>query len=102
MANGVQMFANRRMINQDGGQGGTDTNTLSLNGRPIANVSRGESLNVGSKAFSGRQQAQQVTIVVQANDYFDAKVAGISQQVATPIAKACGSRRADCLQPIDA
>lgn len=36
------------------GRGGTDTNTLSLNGRPIANVSRGETLNVGSKALNGR------------------------------------------------
>lgn len=36
------------------GRGGTDTNTLSLNGRPIANVSRGETLNVGSKALGGR------------------------------------------------
>lgn len=31
--------------------------------------------------------AQKVTVVVQANDYFDARVAGISQQVATPIAQ---------------
>lgn len=37
-----------------GGRGGTDTNRLSLNGRPIANVSRGETLSVGSKALGGR------------------------------------------------
>lgn len=37
-----------------GGNGGTDRNQLSLNGRPIANVSRGETLNVGTKALGGR------------------------------------------------
>lgn len=37
-----------------GGRGGTDTNTLSLNGVPFANVSRGETLNIGSKALGGR------------------------------------------------
>lgn len=36
-----------------GGRGGTDRNLLSLNGRPIANVSRGEVLNVGRKPLSG-------------------------------------------------
>jgi tape measure domain-containing protein len=34
-----------------GGRGGTDRNTLSPNGRPIANVTRGETLSVGSKAI---------------------------------------------------
>lgn len=34
------------------GRGGTDTNMLSLNGRPIANVSRGETLSVGSRALA--------------------------------------------------
>lgn len=37
-----------------GGRGGTDTNVLSLNGQPFANVSRGETLSVGSKALKGR------------------------------------------------
>lgn len=37
-----------------GGRGGNDNNTLSLNGRPIANVQRGETLSVGSKALNGR------------------------------------------------
>lgn len=36
-----------------GGRGGTDTNTLSLNGRPFANVTRGETLNIGSKPLRG-------------------------------------------------
>lgn len=39
---------------QIGGRGGNDNNTLSLNGRPIANVERGETLNIGRKALSGR------------------------------------------------
>lgn len=38
-----------------GGRGGADRNTLSLNGRPIANVSRGETLSVGSKALNGNR-----------------------------------------------
>lgn len=37
-----------------GGRGGTDTNVLSLNGRPFANVTRGETLSVSSKALGGR------------------------------------------------
>lgn len=37
---------------QIGGRGGTDRNTLSLNGRPIANVSRGETINVSNTPFS--------------------------------------------------
>jgi len=37
-----------------GGRGGTDTNVLSLNGRPLANVTRGETLSVGNKALAGR------------------------------------------------
>ncbi|WP_162254005.1 tape measure protein [Sphingomonas sp. Root50] len=49
-----------------GGRGGTDRNTLSLNGRPIANVSRGESLNIGSKTLGrpggGSTVVQQITI----------------------------------------
>lgn len=37
-----------------GGRGGTDTNTLSLNGKPFANVTRGETLAIGNKALAGR------------------------------------------------
>ncbi|OGT55477.1 MAG: hypothetical protein A3E01_09215 [Gammaproteobacteria bacterium RIFCSPHIGHO2_12_FULL_63_22] len=37
---------------QIGGRGGTDRNTLSLNGRPIANVSRGETVNVSNSPLS--------------------------------------------------
>lgn len=35
------------------GRGGTDSNVLALNGRPIANVSRGETLNIGARAGRG-------------------------------------------------
>lgn len=78
---------------QIGGRGGTDRNTLSLNGRPIANVSRGETINVSNTPLGrGGSQPQAVTIIVQANDYFDAKVASISQSVASPIAAQEGQR----------
>lgn len=36
-----------------GGRGGIDRNTLSLNGRPIANVSRGERVHVSNEALRG-------------------------------------------------
>lgn len=68
-----------------GGRGGTDQNLLSLNGQPLARVSRGEDLSIG-RMNAASPQAQQITVVVQANDYFDARVAGISRKVASPIA----------------
>lgn len=46
-----------------GGRGGMDRNVLSLNGRPIARVSRGETLNVSPNQRLGRQPSQ--TIVQQ-------------------------------------
>lgn len=49
-----------------GGRGGSDRNLLSLNGRPIANVSRGETLSVGNKTLGrsggGATIVQQITI----------------------------------------
>jgi hypothetical protein len=41
--------------------------------------------------------AQQITVVVQANDYFDARVAGISQQVAVPIAQSAAIQAAGAM-----
>ncbi len=71
-----------------GGRGGTDNNVLSLNGQPVARVSNGETLHVSNPNLSrGGGGGQMVKVVVEANDYFDARVAGISQQVATPIAQ---------------
>ena len=81
-----------------GGRGGTDRNVLSLNGRPFANVSRGETLSVGSKALGGRGGgAQVVTVVVQEGDLFQAKVASISRGVAAPIAQAYASQAAGAM-----
>lgn len=50
-----------------GGRGGTDANTLSLNGKPFANVSRGETLSVGSKALRGSSGASTVINAPQFN-----------------------------------
>ena len=66
-----------------GGRGGTDTNTLSLNGRPIANVSRGETLNIGSKTLKGGGGMGGSTIYVDArgavmNDQFAQQILSMS------------------------
>lgn len=65
-----------------GGRGGTDTNRLSLNGRPIANVSRGETLSVGSKPLAGRGGA---ATVVQPIIQVDARGAVMNDQFAQMI-----------------
>lgn len=65
-----------------GGRPGVDRNVLSLNGSPIARVSRGEHFAVTPSNRAG----QQVTVLVQANDYFDAKVADTAGKVAAPMA----------------
>lgn len=64
-----------------GGRGGTDKNVLSLNGRPIANVSRGETLNVGSKALGGRGGGTVVQPIIQV----DARGAVMNDQFAAMI-----------------
>lgn len=55
---------------QIGGRGGTDRNTLSLNGRPIANVSRGETINVSNSPLS---RGGMGTTVVQQTFVLDAR-----------------------------
>jgi len=82
-----------------GGRGGTDTNTLSLNGRPIANVSRGETLSVGSKALSGRSDATVVQPVIQVdargavmNDQFAQMILAQANQGAIQAAAAMGKQ----------
>ncbi|MFK4794672.1 tape measure protein [Sphingobium sp. ZW T5_29] len=65
-----------------GGRGGTDTNRLSLNGRPIANVSRGETLSVGSKTLGGRNGGGSV---VQPIIQVDARGAVMNDQFAQMI-----------------
>lgn len=62
---------------QIGGRGGNDNNTLSLNGRPIANVERGETLSVGRKALSGRGGGS--TII--SSPQFDLRGAVVTQQL---------------------
>jgi tape measure domain-containing protein len=69
-----------------GGRGGTDTNTLSLNGSPIANVSRGETLNVGGKALRGSSAAGAAPVIVQVdargavmNDQFAAQILSVAK-----------------------
>lgn len=77
-----------------GGRGGTDRNTLSLNGRPIANVTRGETLSVGSKALRGG--ASPSTTVINyigpgAEEFWDS-VDARSARVAAPIARTESTR----------
>jgi len=64
-----------------GGRGGTDRNVLSLNGRPFANVSRGETLSVGSKTLGGRSGATVVQPIIQV----DARGAVMNDQFAQMI-----------------
>ncbi|GLT02722.1 hypothetical protein GCM10007897_41440 [Sphingobium jiangsuense] len=82
-----------------GGRGGTDRNTLSLNGRPIANVSRGETLSVGSKALSGRSGAAVVQPIIQVdargavmNDQFAQMILAQANQGAIQAAAAMGQQ----------
>jgi hypothetical protein len=62
---------------------------LSMNGQPLARVSRGETLAI-SPNNDGGASGGVVRVLVQANDYFDARVAGQSGRVvaasAMPIA----------------
>lgn len=81
-----------------GGRGGTDTNILSLNGRPFANVSRGETLSVGSKALGGRSGAQVVQPIIQVdargavmNDEFARMILAQANQGAIQAASAMGN-----------
>ncbi|MEC9018119.1 MAG: hypothetical protein VYC29_09420, partial [Pseudomonadota bacterium] len=64
-----------------GGRGGADTNTLSLNGRPIANVSRGETLSVGSKALRGNAGAAQVNQFITVDARNSVNPEGFAQQI---------------------
>lgn len=72
-----------------GGRGGTDTNSLSLNGRPIANVSRGETLSVGNKTLNGGRGG---ATVVQPIIQVDARGAVMSDQFAQMILAQAGQQ----------
>ncbi len=79
-----------------GGRGGTDRNVLSLNGRPFANVSRGETLSVGSKALRGSAAIQQTVVnyIGPGAKEFWGSVDARSARVASPIARTESSRAA--------
>lgn len=64
-----------------GGRGGTDTNTLSLNGRPIANVSRGETLSVGSKALRGGSTSAQINQFITVDARNSVNPEGFARQI---------------------
>ena len=81
-----------------GGRGGTDRNVLSLNGRPFANVSRGETLSVGSKTLGGRSGAQVVQPIIQVdargavmNDQFAQMILSQANQTASHLVGAMGT-----------
>lgn len=48
-----------------GGNPGVDRNTLSLNGQPIAKVSRGETLGIANQAANSRPVAPQQPVIIQ-------------------------------------
>jgi hypothetical protein len=77
-----------------GGFGGTDSNLLSLNGRPLSMVSRGEAVSIiPSNANVSSQGGGNSVIIVKVepnDDRFDAYVAG----VAGPLAVQAGTRGA--------
>lgn len=77
-----------------GGRGGTDRNTLSLNGRPIANVTRGETLSVGSKALRGGTSPSTTVInyIGPGAEEFWGSVDARSARVASPIARDASAR----------
>lgn len=72
-----------------GGRGGTDKNVLSLNGRPFANVSRGETLSVGSKPLAGRSSAP---TIVQPIIQVDARGSVMNDQFARMILAEAGQQ----------
>jgi hypothetical protein len=63
-----------------GGMGGVDKNVLSLNGSPIARVSKGESWSVGAN------DAPMARVLIVPTPYFDAHVDGRAAMVAAPMA----------------
>ncbi|MEO7466919.1 MAG: hypothetical protein ABIV36_07900 [Sphingobium limneticum] len=66
------------------GRRGIDRNVLSLNGLPIANVSYGERLSIAND--NGSPRAAVTRVLVEANDYFDARVDTRAAGVAAPLA----------------
>lgn len=81
-ATGIKGFARGGSLHI-GGYGGVDRNLLSLNGSPIARVSRGERLDISPANDGGRSRVEIVP-----SPYFDAVVDGRAARVATPMAGA--------------
>lgn len=72
-----------------GGRGGVDQNVLSLNGSPIARVSRGEGMTISPNASAARPSQSPVIVQVQVEEgqLFRPVVRQISAATAVPIAR---------------
>jgi tape measure domain-containing protein len=64
-----------------GGRGGVDNNIMSLNGLPIANVSKGERVNIGNDNTPGGKSI--VEVHVKTDENFTAQVAQVAGAVVT-------------------
>ena len=77
-----------------GGRSGVDQNLLSLNGQPIARVSRGETLNVNPGSVTARGAAPQQPVVIQLSadegSAFVPRVTQISGGTAVRVVQAAG------------
>ena len=77
-----------------GGRSGVDQNLLSLNGQPIARVSRGETLNVNPGSVAARGTAPQQPVVIQLSadegSAFVPRVTQISGGTAVRVVQAAG------------
>jgi hypothetical protein len=58
-----------------GGMGGTDSNLLSLNGRPVAWVSNGEGIAVGPTGGKGGASGGNSHVIVELRGDIDARIA---------------------------
>lgn len=73
-----------------GGLGGVDRNLLSLNGSPMAWVSRGERLSVMPNLAGPSNDTGPVRVQIVPSPYFDAVVSDRASAVAAPMAAAAG------------
>ncbi len=74
-----------------GGRGGMDQNILSLNGQPVARVSRGERMDIVppsaiSGVHGGGGAPVKITLEVGAGEYFDARVSKVAGPIASQAA----------------
>jgi hypothetical protein len=80
-----------------GGFGGIDRNMISLNGRPLLRASRGETLSIRPENDGGASGGL-VRVMVQANDYFDARVQSQAGRVVAAAAPAAARMGANLAQ----